>query len=153
MSRDLFTNQLLTLAHIIEIQTKGKYSWKSSMLLRETRNKCSCNDNKWFLYMAWHKLRSVWLKELLQSKTCVWAYFLFKSLILSGSLRYGILLMRSSSSNQRESLIEFIFDVQSLTQYGKGKWWRNQPKWLVRGTKQVLVKRRLTMCELLGWSC
>ena len=121
-----FANQLLLLAHVIKNQTKGKYCWISSILWRETRNKCSCNDNKWFLYMAWHKLRSVWLKEWFQSKTCVWAYFLFKSFMFSGSLRYEILLMRSSSSNQRESSMEFIVDVQSLTQCGKSKWWRNQ---------------------------
>ena len=42
--------------------------------------------------------------------------------------------------------MEFIVDVQSLAQHGKGKWWRNQPRWLVRGTKQALVKQRLTMC-------
>ena len=42
--------------------------------------------------------------------------------------------------------------MQSLTQCGKGKWWRNQPRWLERGTKQALVKRQLTMCELLKWS-
>ena len=38
--------------------------------------------------------------------------------------------------------MEFIVDVQSLAQHGKGKWWRSQPRWLVRGTKQALVKRR-----------
>jgi len=42
--------------------------------------------------------------------------------------------------------IEIIVDVQSLIQWGEDKWWRNQPRWLVRGTKQVLVKQRLTMC-------
>ena len=146
MSRDLFTNQMLLLAHEIKNQTKGKYCWISSILWRETKNKCSCNDNKWFPYMACHTMGSVWLKEWLQSKTCVWAYFVFKTLVLGRSLRYGILLMRSSSSNQRESSMEFIVDVQNLTQCGKGKWWRNQPRWLVRGTKQALVKRRLTMC-------
>ena len=41
--------------------------------------------------------------------------------------------------------------MQNLTQCGMDKWWRNHPRWLVRG-KQVLVKRRLTMCELLRWS-
>ena len=33
--------------------------------------------------------------------------------------------------------VEFIVDVQSLTQYGKGKWWRNQPRWLEWETKQA----------------
>jgi len=41
--------------------------------------------------------------------------------------------------------MEYIVDVQRLTQYGKGKWWRNQPRWLVQGTKQALVKRQLTI--------
>ena len=39
--------------------------------------------------------------------------------------------------------MKFIVDVQSLTQHGKGKWWRNQPRWLVRGTKQALGRHRL----------
>ena len=42
--------------------------------------------------------------------------------------------------------MEFIIGVQNLTQHSKGKWWRNQPRWLVQGTKQALVERRLTMC-------
>ena len=49
--------------------------------------------------------------------------------------------------------IEFIVDVQSLAQHAKGKWWRNQPRWLVRGTKQALVKRRLTMCASAKVKC
>ena len=53
--------------------------------------------------MAWDKFRSVWLKEWLQNKTHVWDYFLFKSLMFRGSLRYEGLYMRSSSSNQIES--------------------------------------------------
>ena len=65
-------------------------------------NKCSCNDIKWFLYMAWHRLKGAWLKEWLQSKTHVWDYFLFKSLIFEGILRYEVLYMRSRSSNQIE---------------------------------------------------
>ena len=49
--------------------------------------------------------------------------------------------------------MEFIVDVQSLAQHGEGKWWRNQPRLLVRGTKQALVKRRLTMCASVKVKC
>ena len=29
---------------------------------------------------------------------------------------------------------------QSQTQRGLGKWWRDQPRWLERGTKQSMAK-------------
>ena len=32
--------------------------------------------------------------------------------------------------------MEFIVDVQNLTQWSEGKLWKNQPRWLVRGTKE-----------------
>ena len=49
--------------------------------------------------------------------------------------------------------MEFIVDVQSLAQHGNGKWWRNQPRWLLRGTKQALVKQQLTMCASAKVKC
>ena len=72
--------------------------------------------------------------------------------LIIGSLQCLEYVYQSRSSNQRyeNDKVKFIVNVQSLTQCGKGKWWRNQPRWLVRGTKQALVKRRRTMCELLG---
>ena len=38
----------------------------------------------------------------------------------------------------KEWNMEFIVDVKSLAQHSKGKWWRNQPRWLVWGTKQAI---------------
>ena len=160
MSRDLFTNQLLTLAHVIENQIKGKYCWKTSMLWRETRNKGSCNDNKWFLYIWLRTFRGTncWsiiarLHGLIKIKGDIhlWARFIG---LVYGSLqcmKYGYhswLQRKTKKWRYENGLWNSIVGVQSLTQYGKGKWWRNQPRWLVRGTKQALVEWRLTMCAI-----
>ena len=72
---------------------------------------------------------------------------------LSKRIDSSCLKSKTKKSRYESEEMEFIVDVQSSIQYGKGKWWRNQPRWLVRGTNQALVKWRLTMCELLWWSC
>ena len=47
---------------------------------------------------------------------------------------------------------EFIVDVQRLAQHGKGKWWRSQPRWLVRGTKKLWWSDGLPCVQVLMWS-
>ena len=61
--------------------------------------------------------------------------------------------MQDKEMKIQEWNMEFIVDVQSLAQHGEGKWWTNQPRWLVRGTKQALVKRGLTMCASAKVKC
>ena len=71
--------------------------------------------------MAWHKLRSILLKVWLRSKTCVWAYSYSGHWSLVGSLWYGILLKDQAQAIKEKVQMEFIVNVQNLTQCGKGK--------------------------------
>ena len=110
-----------------------------------------------YIYMAWH----IW-------GTNCWKYYCKTSWVIKNKKRHTLVskiywsylwklathemwLSFMITTQDKEMKIwewnmEFIVGVQSLTQHGKGKWWRNQPRWLVRGTKQALVERRLTMC-------
>jgi len=107
-------------------------SWlqsKTSTLWSKDRNKCSC-VMWWFLNMA------------CPNEVC----FVSKD-------QKVFITMQDKEMKIQEWIMEFIVDVQSLAQHGKGKWWRNQPRWLVRGTKQALVKRQLTMCASAKVKC
>ena len=105
------------------LQSKTSTSW------RKDRNGCSCVI-WWFLNIA------------CQVEVC------FVQRIKSSLLQCKTKKIKIQGWN-----MEFIVDVQSLAQHGEGKWWRNQPRWLVRGTKQALVKRRLTMCASAKVKC
>ena len=152
MSRDLFTNQLLSLSHVIKDKTKSKYWWKSSIMWRKIKTSVyAITTNGFHLWLGINWEVFYWKYDC--EARHVYEHILIQVIDLVGSLWYGILLKDQAQAIKEKVQMEFIVNVQNLTQCGKGKWWRNQPRWLVRGTKQPLVKQRLTMCELLGWSC
>ena len=121
MSRDLFVYHLCIDLCEKESNEREDYCWKSSILWKKARDKYSWDIIKWSLFMTWH----IWDCDA-----------------------WNMVIIHNYNTRQRneDMRMEFIVGGQSLTQHGKGKWWRNQPRWLVRGTKQALVEWRLTIC-------
>ena len=105
------------------------YKAKTSTEWSKDRNKCSCVI-WWFLNLA------------CQSEV----YFVSKD-------QKFFITMQDKELKTQEWDMKFIVDAQSFAQHGKGKWWRSQPRLLVRGTKQALVKRQLTMCASAKVKC
>ena len=157
MSSDLFVYNLYIDSCEKESNKREAYCWKSSILWKKARDKYSWNIIKWSLFMAWHiwstncwkhYCKASWVNKIKMRHTLVskiyWSY-LWK-LAMREIWSSFIITTQDKEMKIWEWNMEFIVGVQSLTQHSKSKWWRNQPRWLVRGTKQALVERWLTMC-------
>ena len=158
MSRNLFVKQLLLLAHVIWNQTKRQMLVKVKHVV---------NRNKRQVFIKWQQVVYIYMGCHIWGTNC-WRHYCKTSWVIKNKKRHTfvskiywsylwklamheiwlsfIITTQDKEMKIWEWNMEFIVGVQNLTQHGKSKWWRNQPRWLVRGTKQALVEWRLTMC-------
>ena len=102
-------------------------------------------------YKLWkHYCKTSWFNKNKKRHTLVsWIYWSYLWKLTMREIWLSFMITTQDKEMKIwEWNMEFIVGVQSLTQHGKGKWWRNQPRWLVRETKQSLVEWRLTMCAI-----
>ena len=115
----------MSLTHVMKNQTKIKCCWKSSISWRKIKISVHAfiNDGFW-----------LWLDTM-------------NSYLSKGSKVHNYNARQRYKDMRMKNIIHCW--CAKLNSIGEDKWRKNQPRWLVRGTKQVLVNRQFTICELL----